>query len=117
MPPRSRSSLHWSHGSCSTSGTWRACWKSSKRGASLGARDAQMGRSGELMEESLVEKDAWRRRMLVLVPLVAFLVLAALFVLRLGAGDPSRIPSRSEERRVGNECRSWWSPAHEENRA
>jgi cytochrome c biogenesis protein CcmG, thiol:disulfide interchange protein DsbE len=45
--------------------------------------------------ESIVEKDAgaWRRRMLVLVPLVAFLALAALFVLRLGAGDPSRIPS------------------------
>jgi cytochrome c biogenesis protein CcmG/thiol:disulfide interchange protein DsbE len=47
------------------------------------------------METSVVEKDAgaWRRRMLVLVPLVAFLALAALFVLRLGAGDPSRIPS------------------------
>jgi cytochrome c biogenesis protein CcmG, thiol:disulfide interchange protein DsbE len=47
------------------------------------------------MESSVVEKDAgaWRRRMLVLVPLVAFLALAVLFVLRLGAGDPSRIPS------------------------
>jgi len=47
------------------------------------------------METSVVEKDAgaWRRRMLVLVPLVAFLALVALFVLRLGAGDPSRIPS------------------------
>jgi len=47
------------------------------------------------MESSVVENDAgaWRRRMLVLVPLVAFLALAALFVLRLGAGDPSRIPS------------------------
>ena len=28
-----------------------------------------------------------------LVPLVAFLALATLFMLRLGAGDPSRIPS------------------------
>jgi cytochrome c biogenesis protein CcmG, thiol:disulfide interchange protein DsbE len=48
-----------------------------------------------LMESSVVEKDAgaWRRRLLVLVPLVAFLALAVLFVLRLGAGDPSRIPS------------------------
>jgi cytochrome c biogenesis protein CcmG, thiol:disulfide interchange protein DsbE len=47
------------------------------------------------MESSVVENDAgaWRRRMLVLVPLVAFLALAVLFVLRLGAGDPSRIPS------------------------
>jgi cytochrome c biogenesis protein CcmG, thiol:disulfide interchange protein DsbE len=36
---------------------------------------------------------AWRFRMLVLIPLLAFLALAALFVLRLGAGDPSRIPS------------------------
>ena len=35
----------------------------------------------------------WRRRMIVLVPLIAFLGLAALFMYRLGAGDPSRIPS------------------------
>jgi cytochrome c biogenesis protein CcmG, thiol:disulfide interchange protein DsbE len=35
----------------------------------------------------------WRRRLIVLLPLVAFLALAALFMLRLGAGDPSRIPS------------------------
>src|SRR5262245_22620757 len=31
--------------------------------------------------------------MIVFIPLVAFLALTALFVLRLGAGDPSRIPS------------------------
>src|SRR5215813_2853831 len=31
--------------------------------------------------------------MIVFIPLVAFLTLAAVFVLRLGAGDPSRIPS------------------------
>lgn len=48
-----------------------------------------------MMETSAVENHtaAWRRRILVLIPLVAFLALAALFVLRLGAGDPSRIPS------------------------
>ena len=48
-----------------------------------------------MTDKSLVNKGAlaWRRRMLVLIPLVAFLALAALFVLRLGAGDPSRIPS------------------------
>ena len=34
-----------------------------------------------------------RRRLLVLLPLVAFLALAALFYVRLGSGDPSRIPS------------------------
>jgi cytochrome c biogenesis protein CcmG/thiol:disulfide interchange protein DsbE len=34
-----------------------------------------------------------RTRLLVLIPLLAFLGLAALFLLRLGAGDPSRIPS------------------------
>jgi cytochrome c biogenesis protein CcmG, thiol:disulfide interchange protein DsbE len=34
-----------------------------------------------------------RRRLLVLLPLVLFLALAALFFLRLGAGDPSRLPS------------------------
>ena len=33
------------------------------------------------------------RRLLLLVPLVLFLALAALFFFRLGAGDPSRIPS------------------------
>jgi cytochrome c biogenesis protein CcmG, thiol:disulfide interchange protein DsbE len=34
-----------------------------------------------------------RRRLLVLLPLVLFLGLAALFFFRLGAGDPSRLPS------------------------
>jgi cytochrome c biogenesis protein CcmG, thiol:disulfide interchange protein DsbE len=34
-----------------------------------------------------------RRRLIVLIPLVAFLALAALFMYRLGSGDPSRIPS------------------------
>src|SRR5262249_51996820 len=34
-----------------------------------------------------------RRRIWVALPLVVFLALAALFYLRLGAGDPSRIPS------------------------
>ncbi len=33
------------------------------------------------------------RRVLVLLPLVAFLALAGLFFFRLGSGDPSRIPS------------------------
>ena len=34
-----------------------------------------------------------RRNILVLLPLLAFLALAALFFFRLGSGDPSRIPS------------------------
>jgi cytochrome c biogenesis protein CcmG/thiol:disulfide interchange protein DsbE len=34
-----------------------------------------------------------RRRLLVLLPLVLFLALAALFFFRLGAGDPARLPS------------------------
>jgi cytochrome c biogenesis protein CcmG, thiol:disulfide interchange protein DsbE len=34
-----------------------------------------------------------RRRLLVMLPLVLFLGLAALFFFRLGAGDPSRLPS------------------------
>ncbi|MFL4979304.1 MAG: DsbE family thiol:disulfide interchange protein [Xanthobacteraceae bacterium] len=33
------------------------------------------------------------RRLIVLIPLIVFLALAALFFLRLGSGDPSRIPS------------------------
>jgi len=36
---------------------------------------------------------AQRRRLWLLLPLVAFLALAALFYVRLGAGDPSRVPS------------------------
>lgn len=34
-----------------------------------------------------------RRKVLVALPLILFLALAALFLYRLGAGDPSRIPS------------------------
>ena len=34
-----------------------------------------------------------RQRLIVFIPLLVFLALAALFVLRLGSGDPSRIPS------------------------
>jgi cytochrome c biogenesis protein CcmG/thiol:disulfide interchange protein DsbE len=34
-----------------------------------------------------------QRRMIVFIPLVAFMALAALFMYRLGSGDPSRIPS------------------------
>ena len=34
-----------------------------------------------------------RRNILVLLPLMAFLALAALFLVRLGSGDPSRLPS------------------------
>ena len=36
---------------------------------------------------------AHARRLIVLLPLVVFLALAALFFFRLGSGDPSRIPS------------------------
>ena len=39
------------------------------------------------------QSEAPRRRWLLLLPLALFLALATLFVLRLGAGDPSRIPS------------------------
>ena len=33
-----------------------------------------------------------RRRLIVLLPLIFFLALAALFLFRLGAGDPSKLP-------------------------
>jgi cytochrome c biogenesis protein CcmG, thiol:disulfide interchange protein DsbE len=48
-----------------------------------------------LVDNNPAEKEtgAWRRRVIVLIPLAAFLALAALFMYRLGAGDPSRIPS------------------------
>jgi cytochrome c biogenesis protein CcmG, thiol:disulfide interchange protein DsbE len=47
------------------------------------------------VERNAAQRDpgVQRRRMIVLIPLVAFLGLAALFMYRLGAGDPSRIPS------------------------
>jgi len=47
----------------------------------------------DLTEKNAVEKATRKRRMIVLIPLLAFLALAALFMYRLGAGDPSRIPS------------------------
>ena len=34
-----------------------------------------------------------RRRLVVLLPLLVFLALAALFLYRLGSGDPSKLPS------------------------
>jgi cytochrome c biogenesis protein CcmG, thiol:disulfide interchange protein DsbE len=43
--------------------------------------------------EKQTDREVLRRRVIVLIPLFAFLALAALFMLRLGAGDPSRIPS------------------------
>lgn len=46
-------------------------------------------------EEALSERGAWlwRRRMMLLVPVVGFLGLTGLFIARLNSGDPSRIPS------------------------
>jgi cytochrome c biogenesis protein CcmG/thiol:disulfide interchange protein DsbE len=44
-------------------------------------------------EPNATDGSAGSRRLVVFVPLVAFLALAALFMFRLGAGDPSRIPS------------------------
>jgi cytochrome c biogenesis protein CcmG/thiol:disulfide interchange protein DsbE len=41
-------------------------------------------------EESAAKK---RHSILVLLPLIAFIALAALFLYRLGSGDPSRLPS------------------------
>jgi cytochrome c biogenesis protein CcmG, thiol:disulfide interchange protein DsbE len=44
---------------------------------------------------STAEKTAatGRSRLIVVIPLLAFVGLAALFMMRLGAGDPSRVPS------------------------
>jgi cytochrome c biogenesis protein CcmG, thiol:disulfide interchange protein DsbE len=44
----------------------------------------------------LVPDTPWRPgrlRLILLLPLVVFLALAVLFLVRLGAGDPGRIPS------------------------
>src|SRR5215470_14995937 len=45
------------------------------------------------MTDVTQQGSAARRRLVVLLPLAAFLALAALFLFRLGAGDASRIPS------------------------
>jgi cytochrome c biogenesis protein CcmG/thiol:disulfide interchange protein DsbE len=46
------------------------------------------------MSEQITSEAAPRRRsLLMLLPLIAFMALAAIFWLRLGDGDPSRIPS------------------------
>ena len=34
------------------------------------------------------------------------------FIEKLGTYNPNTNPARSEERRVGKECRSRWSPYH-----
>jgi cytochrome c biogenesis protein CcmG/thiol:disulfide interchange protein DsbE len=45
-------------------------------------------------------KPAPKRRLIVLLPLVVFLALAALFLFRLGTGDPSKLPSALIGRQV-----------------
>ena len=45
------------------------------------------------MSTTIPEQKRTRVRLIVLLPLVVFLALAALFFFRLGSGDPSRIPS------------------------
>lgn len=45
------------------------------------------------MSDTSTPSGAGRRRLLVLLPLIAFVALAALFYGRLFSGDPSRIPS------------------------
>ena len=45
------------------------------------------------MSSVATDRAARRRRILVLLPLAVFLALAALFLYRLGQGDPSRLPS------------------------
>jgi cytochrome c biogenesis protein CcmG/thiol:disulfide interchange protein DsbE len=51
------------------------------------------GPTGDTPQESPRERTGRNRRVLVLLPLAVFLALAALFFVRLGAGDASRIPS------------------------
>src|SRR4051812_45357046 len=45
------------------------------------------------MSTAVPEQKRTPRRLFVLLPLLLFLLLAALFFFRLGSGDPSRIPS------------------------
>ncbi len=71
----------------------------------------------KLAEKNLVDKDAgaWRRRMIVFIPLVAFLALAAVFVLRLGRAVPG-LDSADFKGQVTvlNVWASWCVPCREE---
>src|SRR6202050_1313553 len=65
----------------------RCSWQRRSRGGNSGSQQRPMSApTGE-------DKSVGRRRLLLVVPLIAFLGLFALFLLRLFAGDPSRIPS------------------------
>jgi cytochrome c biogenesis protein CcmG, thiol:disulfide interchange protein DsbE len=45
------------------------------------------------VEQASEQRPGGRPKLIVLVPLILFLALAALFFFRLGAGDPNRLPS------------------------
>jgi cytochrome c biogenesis protein CcmG/thiol:disulfide interchange protein DsbE len=49
--------------------------------------------SGDITPAQGMRRPGWVSRLILLVPLLAFGALAALFSFRLGVGDPSRIPS------------------------
>jgi cytochrome c biogenesis protein CcmG/thiol:disulfide interchange protein DsbE len=49
--------------------------------------------SGDITPAQGMRRPSWVSRLILLVPLLAFGALAALFFFRLGVGDPSRIPS------------------------
>jgi cytochrome c biogenesis protein CcmG/thiol:disulfide interchange protein DsbE len=59
----------------------------------ISSQDTPQQVSTERLKETLHEPAVHNRRILVLLPLALFLALAALFFVRLGAGDASRIPS------------------------
>ena len=59
----------------------------------ISSQDTPQQMSTEPLKETSHEPAAHNRRVLVLLPLALFLALAALFFVRLGAGDSSRIPS------------------------
>jgi cytochrome c biogenesis protein CcmG/thiol:disulfide interchange protein DsbE len=59
----------------------------------ISSPDTPQQRSTDPLEATSLEPAARNRRVLVLLPLALFLALAALFFVRLGAGDASRIPS------------------------
>lgn len=50
-------------------------------------------RNGIAAEAEAASPEVRRRRLILLIPLVVFLLLAGLFLVRLFSGDPSRVPS------------------------
>ena len=99
MPSRPRSSPASSRPSCSTTGRSNGRWRRSASRSRRGTGDplpSAVRRMAAMSSPDLsapAPRPSRAGRILVALPLLGFVGLAALFVVRLGAGDPSLVPS------------------------